>query len=132
MAPQQPATDPDAAPYWEGVAQGELRYQSCQSCGKPIFYPRSVCPHCLSEKLEWRTSLGRGEVYAFTVVRRAPDANFAQRVPYVVALVDLEEGFRVMTNLVDCPPEQVRVGMRVVVTFGQGIDGQPLPYFKPA
>ncbi len=128
---QQSTLDPDAAPYWEGVALGELRYQVCLDCGKAIFYPRTVCPNCLSEKLEWRNSLGRGEVYAFTVVRRAPDANFAQRVPYVVALVALDEGFRMMTNVVGCSPDQVKVGMRVAVVFGQGVDGQPLPYFRP-
>ncbi len=131
MAQQQQSIDPDAAPYWEGVALGELRYQECLDCHQAIFFPRSVCPNCLSQKLEWRKSAGRGEVYAFTVVHRPPSA-FVERVPYVVALVNLEEGFRVMTNVVECPVEQVRVGMKVQVVFGQGVEGQPLPYFRPA
>ncbi len=123
--------DPDAAPYWEGVAKGELRYQWCMSCGRAFFFPRTVCPHCLSKELEWRKSRGLGQVYAFTVVHRAPDAAFAQRVPYVVAMVDLEEGFRMMSSVVSCSPDAVRVGMEVSLVFGTGVDGQQLPYFRP-
>ena len=128
---EQTVMDPDAAPWWEGVARGELRYQFCLDCQKAFFYPRTVCPNCLSEKVEWRVSSGRGEIYARTVVRRGPGASFARRVPYVVALVDLEEGFRMMTNIVECPVDQVKVGMKVGVVFGEGAEGERLPFFKP-
>lgn len=124
--------DPDAAPFWEGVAQGELRYQVCLDCRNPFFFPRSICPACLSQRVEWRRSAGNGEVYAFTIVRRAPDAAFAERAPYVVAMVSLEEGFRMMTNIVSCSLESVAVGMKVTLVFGDGVEGQRLPHFRPA
>lgn len=130
--PGELVVDPDSELYWEGISSGELRYPYCLDCGRAFFFPRTVCPNCLSTNLEWRRSRGLGEVYAYTIVRRAPDAAFASRVPYVVALVELEEGFRVMTNIVACSVDQVRVGMKVSLVFADGVDGRRLPYFRPA
>lgn len=130
MAPRT-ALDPDAAPWWEAINRDELKYQVCRDCQTPFFYPRTACPACLSDDLEWRSSLGNGAVYAFTVVRRAPEAAFVKHVPYVVALVDLDEGFRMMSGVVDCPVERVRVGLKVSLVFREGARGQRLPYFKP-
>lgn len=131
MADETPQHDADAAPWWEGVAAGELRYQRCDDCAKVVFYPRAVCVNCLSSRLTWQVSEGRGVVYATTVVHRAPDPRLADETPYVLALVDLDEGFRMLTRIVEADPEQVRVGDPVALVFGDGLDGQPLPYFRP-
>jgi uncharacterized OB-fold protein len=117
-------------PYWDACARHELLLQWCRDCGKAQFYPRSVCVHCGSADLEWRRASGRATVYSFSVVRRAPDASLP--VPYVVALVDLAEGPRMMTNIVDCAPESVRIGLPVEVTFEDLGDGASVPLFKPA
>ncbi len=120
----------DSERWWDGVRDSELLYQSCLDCGASVFYPRARCQYCFSDRLDWRQSAGRGAVYAVTTVHRAPKA-FASRAPYVVALVDLSEGFRMMTNIVDCRPQDVRVGMAVELTFQPDQDGRLLPYFHP-
>lgn len=122
--------DPDGAPWWDGVAQGELRYQRCHDCGSAIFYPRSLCPECFSSRLVWNAAAGGGTVYAFTVVHRSPDRRLATEVPYVLALVDVDEGFRMLTRLIDAPPGEVRVGQRVRLTFYKSPDGRDLPCFR--
>lgn len=122
-----PVPDDVTAQFWEGVAEGVLRVQRCDDCGRHVFYPRAVCPHCGSTWLSWVEASGAGEVHAFTVVHRAP-ADYRDEAPYVVALVDLEEGVRMMTRLVDVEPAAVRVGMPVEVA----IRGEPrLPHFRP-
>jgi len=121
--------DPDAAPWWEGIAAGELRFQRCSACGEPIFYPRARCPYCFADDPQWLVSEGTGSIYAYTVVHRAPSKEMASRTPYVVALVDLDEGFRMMTNIVDSAPEAVRVGLPVEVVFRVAIDGRRIPCF---
>jgi uncharacterized OB-fold protein len=93
-------------------------------CERPVWYPRDVCPGCLGESLEWRTASGGGVVYACTVEHKAEP-------PYVVALVELDEGVRMLTNVVGCPPEQVAVGDRVRVTWEPLSDGRGLPLFEP-
>jgi uncharacterized OB-fold protein len=121
--------EPDAVsrPFWDGIAEGVLRVQRCQACGRHVFFPRAVCPHCTAGELAWIEAAGRGRVHSFTVVHRAP-AELRAEVPYVVALVDLDEGVRLMTRLVDVAPADVRVDMPVEVA----IQGEPrLPYFRP-
>jgi len=129
MAEELP--DPDSAPYWEGVANGELRYQRCGDCDAAIFYPRSLCPACGVPDPHWHVSSGDGVVYACSVIHRAPPAH-KDDVPYVVALVDLAEGFRMMSRVVDCDPDKVAVGQGVRVVYRMDGGGNPLPYFVPA
>jgi uncharacterized OB-fold protein len=122
-----PVPDAVSQPFWEGVAEGVLRLQRCRVCGRHVFYPRAVCPHCASAELDWVEASGRGSVHSFTVVHRAP-ADYRNEVPYVVALVDLDEGVRMMTRLVEVEPAAVHVGLGVEVA----IQGEPrLPYFRP-
>jgi uncharacterized OB-fold protein len=126
---ERPFPVPDAVtrPFWDGVAEGVLRLQRCADCDRHVFYPRAVCPRCMSSDLEWVEANGAGLVHSFTVVHRAP-ADFREEVPYVVALIDLDEGVRMMTRLVDVEPAAVVVGMPVEVA----IQGEPrLPYFRP-
>lgn len=129
MADQLP--DPDSAPYWEGIAQGELRFQRCSACATAIFYPRSICPACGAPDPAWQVSAGDGVVHAFSVIHRAPPAH-ADDAPYVVALIDLAEGFRMMSRVVDCDPDTVAVGQAVRVVYREDSDGNTLPYFVPA
>jgi hypothetical protein len=117
--------------YWQSGRDGVLKVQRCTACGQPFWYPRTHCPHCGSDALEWITTSGRGHVYTFTVVRQSPDPFFAPRVPYVVAMVELAEGPRVMANVIDCDPETVRIGMPVTVGFERQEDDVHVPLFRP-
>jgi uncharacterized OB-fold protein len=127
MEKPYPVPDAETTPFWDAVTAGRLDIQRCLSCHRHVFYPRSLCPHCGAANLEWVTVSGRGTVYSFTVVHRAP-AEFQDEAPYVVALVELEEGVRMLTRLVDVEPAAVRVAMAVEVT----LRGEPrLPYFRP-
>lgn len=123
--------DPDSEPYWQGAAAGELRYRRCTSCEAVIFYPRSLCPACGAPDPEWQVSAGSGTVYAVSVVHRAPPA-FDGQTPYAVLLVDLDEGFRMMSRLVNAAPDTISIGDRVQVVFQDGPEGQPTPYFTSA
>jgi uncharacterized OB-fold protein len=126
-----PVPDADSAAFWEGAREGRLMIQRCPRCGRHVFYPRLACPHCGGSPLEWVEASGRATVYSFTVVHRAP-AAFADEAPYVVALVDLEEGPRMMTRITGLEPRAVRVGMAVEVRFGDLDDELKLPFFGPA
>lgn len=117
-------------PHWDGCKAGVLRVQRCRDCGHFVFIPQPLCTRCQSEALEWVTSSGRGTVYSFTVVERPPRPAF--ETPYVVAIVELEEGWHMLTNLVDVAPEAVEVGMRVTPRFRAMSDDVTLPYFGPA
>ncbi len=114
-------------PYWDGCRDGALRLQRCRDCERFQFYPRFICRHCQSRNLEWRDASGRGEVASYTVVRRA--ISPAYQAPYVVALVDLVEGVRMMAALVDVPPDELQVGMAVEVRFETWADTIMLPVF---
>jgi uncharacterized OB-fold protein len=134
MPAQIPASsvqqDGDSRPYWEGLTQGELRIQRCKSCMKAVFYPRAICPHCHSDRLEWIVASGRGTIYTYTVAHQAFGV-FAADVPFVVALVELEEGVRMMSRIIDAPRERVTIGAAVQVTFaGGGGEELTLPYFR--
>lgn len=117
-------------PHWEGCRVGELRFLRCADCGHAIFIPQPVCGACFGENLEWVVSSGRGRVYSFTVVHRAPQPVF--ETPYVVAIVELEEDWTMLTNLVDCAPEQVRIDLPVEVCFRKASEEITLPCFRPA
>lgn len=117
QAKPMPAPDSISRPYWEGANQGEFRFQRCRSCGKAQFYSRYACVHCHSTELQWQVAASLGRVASFSVIHRAPIAAFMADTPYVLALVDLDEGFRFMCNLLHCDPAAVKIGMRVRVCY---------------
>jgi uncharacterized protein len=121
--------DSDSRPYWEGLAQGELRIQRCKVCAQAVFYPRALCPHCHSDQLEWIVASGRGTIYTYTVAHQA-FGLFAEDVPFVIALVELEEGVRMLSRIVDAPRERVTIGAAVHVTFEGAGEDLTLPYFR--
>ena len=125
-----PAIDADSAPYWAGTLAGELRLPRCNSCARVVFYPRSVCPYCMSMDLSWEMLSGLATINTYTIVHKAPP-GFGDEVPYAVALVDLDEGARMMTRIVDCPIEDVEVGLRVRVVFRELSADASLPCFTP-
>jgi uncharacterized OB-fold protein len=131
-----PAIMPEAKPFWEAAAQQKLRMQRCNDCRAWIWTPRPACFECGSENLAWSEMSGRGEVYSFTVIRqivgRGSSPAFQKEIPYVVAWVDLEEGPRITTNIVRCPAEEVKLGMKVSVVFEQASPEVWMPKFKPA
>jgi len=126
-----PPVTAETRPFWEGAAAGELRYQACLACGRAQFYPRVLCAACGGTDLAWLHSRGEGTVYAVTVVYRAPSPAFRADVPYAVALVDLDEGFRMLANIVGGDPERVAIGDRVTVVFERR-GGVTVPQFVRA
>jgi uncharacterized protein len=120
-------------PFWAATRRKEFLLQWCLSCEQPVFYPREVCPRCWGSALEWRPASGEGRVYAVSVQHRPamPMPAFMDG-PYAVALVELAEGPRVMSNIVGCPPEDVVVGMPVSLTWEPLTDGRHLPQFELA
>jgi uncharacterized OB-fold protein len=124
-----PVIDADSAPFWEAVAAHKLIAQKCAGCSRFIFYPRAICPFCHSAELSWEELAGTGTVYSVTVSRRAPSPEFADLVPYVVALIDLDEGCRMMSNIVGYDASLAGCGSRVRVEFQQVADDQVLPMF---
>lgn len=117
--------------YFEEARRHRLVHQRCDDCGERIFYLRTVCPSCWSEQLSVHEASGRGVVHTFTTQHRPGHPAFAGRVPYTVVLVDLEEGPRVLADLVDCPPGEVHVGMPVRVVFDDVGEELTLPRFQP-
>jgi uncharacterized OB-fold protein len=126
-----PAPSPLSSPYWAGLSEGRVRLQQCGACGECIFYPRPHCPACLSQSLDWVTATGRGKVYSFTIVRRAMNPAFSPDVPYVYAIVELEEGPRLITNVVGCPVDDVRVDMPVKAVYDKVTPEHTLLKFAP-
>jgi hypothetical protein len=126
-----PIPSPVSQPFWDGLNNGEVRVQRCTACGEYVFYPRPHCTICLSDNLEWVAVSGGGTVYAFTIVRRAMNPAFAEDVPYVYAIVNLDEGPRLMTNIVGCAPEDVRVDMPVKAVYDRVTSEITLLKFQP-
>jgi uncharacterized OB-fold protein len=127
-----PTADDHTRPFWSAAREGRLLVMRCRACGRAHFYPRPFCPHCWSDAVEWEEASGRGGLYTYSVVRRNDLPPFDQRVPYVAAVVELEEGVRLMTNVVECDVDDLRVGMPVAVAF-QAIDEEyAIPVFRPA
>ncbi len=122
-----PPITPDAAPYWEGARHGKLLLQKCGGCGLVRFYPRALCPSCWSDRADWIEASGGGTVHSFTVIHRPPAPAFAANVPYVVALIDLDEGPRMMANVTGDGARDVRIDDRVHVTFEERGGGFMLP-----
>ncbi|MCD0501440.1 Zn-ribbon domain-containing OB-fold protein [Bordetella petrii] len=117
-------------PYWEAAARQELVIQECQACGARQFYPRGYCIACMSEQLRWLACSGKGTVYTYTVNHRAPHPSLQARLPYIVAAIDLDEGTRMIANIIESPHEAVRIGARVQVVFEPLAGGMALPQFR--
>ena len=113
----QPTPTRDSAPFWEGLTAGDVRLQSCKPCGMLQHPPGPVCRGCWSDALEWIPATGAGVIYSYTVVHRTTTPGFAAATPYIVAVVDLAEGPRVTTNIVDCAIDAVKIGMPVQALF---------------
>ncbi|MED4779904.1 Zn-ribbon domain-containing OB-fold protein [Brevibacillus choshinensis] len=123
----RPLVDSDSQPFWEGLNRHELMIQRCDECNQSIFYPRLLCPHCFSDKVVWIQATGRGHIYSYTVVHRA-FGPFSNQVPYVVAIVELEEGVRMMTRIVG-DRQAIKIGVPVEVIYEKVDDELLLPYF---
>lgn len=127
-----PPVSPESVEYWEACAAGKLLLQRCRTCGNVQFYPRLLCTACASDELEWLEASGSGVVKSFSIIRRAVSAAYETDVPYVVALIELAEGPTMMSNVVDCDAEAVRIGLPVQVRFEAISDAISLPVFAPA
>ncbi len=126
-----PSLDFDSGPFWEACRQHRLLLQYCEDCRRPRFPPSGMCPHCRSTQSTWSAATGRGRLYSWIVIRHPiPRDVYAGDVPYVVALVDLEEGVRIPTNL-DCAPEGLTAGMPLEVAFHDVTSEVTLPKFRP-
>ena len=128
-----PVMQPESDFYWDKAKNHELWLRKCNSCYKAYFYPRDFCPMCHSKDVTWVKSSGKGTLYAFSIVHRSPPP-FRERCPYVVALVEAEDGVRIPTNLIidDPTPENIKIGMPVEVVFDDVNEEVTLPKFKPA
>ena len=120
-----PHITPETTEYWEAAKGGRLLIKKCNACEKNYFYPRRFCPYCMSDNTAWLETKGRGVIYSYSIMRWV-------EVPYVVAYVKLDEGPIMMTNIVECPFEQVHIGQPVQVAFRPSDGGQPVPMFAPA
>ncbi|MCP4750071.1 MAG: Zn-ribbon domain-containing OB-fold protein [Proteobacteria bacterium] len=117
--------------FYDGCKEGKLMYQQCQDCGKVVFFPKELCDGCLSENLEWKTSSGKGSLFTFTVTYDYAPPEFADDVPFALAIVNLEEGFSIMSNMVECDFEKLECDMPVQVVFDPVTPEITLPKFKP-
>lgn len=118
--------------FWDGTREGKLLVQVCNDCDSKIFFPRKQCPECWSGNLGWIEASGNAEIYAFSVTNEGVEAAFMDDLPIVLAWVDLPEGIRMQTNIVDCDPEGIQIGQQVEVVFKKATDEITLPYFRPA
>jgi uncharacterized OB-fold protein len=126
-----PQPTPESQPFWDACARHELVVQRCADCGLFWFPPSNRCQHCWSANVAWRPVSGRGRLYSFTVFHRAYAAELADQLPYVVGVVELEEGPRLITNVVGCEPDEVRVDMPVEVVFDDLAENVALHAFRP-
>ena len=127
-----PLIDGESRPFWQAARAKQLKIMRCRDCGKHFFYPRALCPSCHSAAVEWTPASGRGTIYTFTIARRPAGPAFKPVVPYVVALVELEEGPRLMTNIVTADVEKVRIGQKVAAVFEDVTEEVTLVKFAPA
>jgi uncharacterized OB-fold protein len=129
----QPMT-PEAKPYWEGARDGKLMIPKCRACGRAFMYPRVLCPFCASRDIAWIQASGRGRLYSFEIAHQILNKAFKVKTPVVLAMVELEEGPRLLTNLVDVEPDpkKLRCDMPVEVVFAKLTDQVSLPMFRLA
>lgn len=124
-----PTIDPSSRPFWEAAKAHRLVIQRCGDCGAYIFYPRATCTTCGSDRLEWTEASGEGSVYSYTISYRPAGAGFKDDVPYVVAVIELKEGPRLLSNIVTEDVESVTIGQAVRVVFDDVTDEITLPKF---
>jgi uncharacterized protein len=130
--PDRPITDTDSESWWAAIQDGRLMINHCASCRRSSLYVRPFCPHCWSEDVQLVAARGRGHLYTWSVVHQNA-APFAERTPYIVAMVDLDEGPRIMTTIEDCPADALRAGLPLEVSFRADNDsGLRIPVFRPA
>jgi len=122
---QAPQPNADTAAFWKAAEEGKLTIGKCNACGEVHYYPRVICPFCFSDRTELQQASGNGTIYTYSVMRRAP-------VPYAVAYVTLNEGPTMMTNIVDCDLDNIRIGQAVRLVFKPSEGGPPVPMFTPA
>lgn len=120
--------DEESKPYWDGLKEEKLLIQYCDDCCTSIFYPRSICPECFSEKISWKESSGIGKIYSFTVVHQA-FGPFKNETPFVVGIIELTEGVRMMSRILE-EREKIAIDKRVSVVFTRVEDDLFLPYFQ--
>lgn len=118
-------------PFWEGCRSGILRLQYCTQCQQHQFYPRLYCMHCGSGKISWVTASGRGVIYSYTIIHQNKSPEFVQDTPYNVAIIQLEEGPRMMSNIVGLSPENLRIDLPVKIVFDAVTDTISIPRFEP-
>jgi uncharacterized OB-fold protein len=128
----KPGLDWETRAYWEGAGRGELVLQRCGDCGATQHRPRGLCVSCLSDAIEHFVASGRGTVYTYTITNQNQAPGFREAVPYVLAYVELEEGVRLLTNVIGCEPERVEIGLPVVVDFTPPEGEIAIPRFRPA
>jgi uncharacterized OB-fold protein len=126
----KPIIDNDSRTYWEGVQNHKLLLQKCNDCHQYIFYPRIICPHCFSEHLTWEESSGQGEIHSYTVVHKGPP-QFKEEAPYVIGIIDLKEGVRMLSRIVG-DRNEIQIGKPVSVIYQKVDDEVTLPYFQLA
>ena len=129
-----PKSDPVTAPFWESLRRGKVKVQCCGDCKSFAFYPRALCPACGSRNLAWTPVSGKGHIYSLTIVARGRGpGTFKNDSPYVVALVELDEGCRMMTNIVDVAAnsEDLKIGMAVEIVYDCVTEDVTLPKFRP-
>jgi uncharacterized protein len=117
-------------PFWDACRAGHLLVPKCNNCGRYFFAPEIACTHCFAIDWKWVPSNGRGTLYSYSIVHRAPLPDMV--TPFVFAVIEMEEGWNLFSHLVDCAFEDVRIGMPVEVTFAKVSEHQTLPYFKPS
>jgi len=128
--PIKPTITDTNRPFWNACREGRLIAQRCLNCGDLRYPPADVCPHCLSRDSEWRQLSGRGEIFSFIIIHRGYHPYWAERVPYNVALIELEEGLRMFSNIIGRPNDQLRVGQKVLVSFEQRDVDFTVPVFE--
>ncbi len=132
VSPPLPITTAETVPYWRAAAAGRLEIQYCRSCARHQFYPRRFCTQCLSDQIEWVQASGRGRIYTFTVCHVAAHPAFEARVPYAMAMVELDEGVRMLAGIVEADLQRLAIGAPVQVCFERISDEVALPMFRLA
>jgi uncharacterized OB-fold protein len=127
-----PTIEPESQPFWDAATEGRFLIQRCDACGSAQHYPRPFCVSCWSDQVHWEEASGRGTLYTYSTVYMNDLPPFADRLPYVAAAVDLEEGPRIMTNIVGTEPAGLRVGMPVQVDYQPLTGDITAPVFRPA
>lgn len=127
-----PAPDAETLPWWDACSEGRLLVKRCLDCGEAHFYPRPFCPACWSDAVEWEEASGRATLYTWSVVHHNDLPPWNEQVPYVAAVVALSEGPRMTTNVVNCDPEALSVGMPLRVAFEERTGEWTVPVFEPA